>query len=103
MKKISFIIVVLLILDVLTTVYLLEMVPGTTEINPILNYFGNVILAVIISHIFAIIIVYAVDLELKKYIGKKLKVLETFLSGIAVFYLLVVSLNMYNILVSFGF
>ena len=100
MKKISIVLIVLLILDVLSTIYLLLRVPGAIEMNPILSYFGNVILAVIVSHIIAIFIIYAIDLKIRNYRDKKLRNALYMMRIVGVFYVLIVGMNVYNILYS---
>jgi hypothetical protein len=65
-KRTSVLLSVLLILDVISTLVLLNLVPAAYEVNPLLNYFSNVELSVVLSHIFAIGVIYFMFSRLKK-------------------------------------
>ena len=103
MKRLTVVLLVLLLLDVLTTFYLLEYIPNTMEINPLLNRFGNVILAVILTHIFAALIVVALDVHHSRLSGAEKRRLDFLMLLVIVFYTGVVTFNIINIVMGHMF
>ena len=99
MKKYTIVLLILLFLDVITTIYLLEYVPNTMELNPLLSQFGNVVSAVIISHIFAALVVIALDIQSLRFKEKDRQKLDIFMTFVILFYVGVVSFNSINIVI----
>lgn len=100
MKKSTWVLIILLLLDMLTTVYLLKYIPYTVEINPLLNQFENVVLAVIISHIIAILLVYSIDIKTRVVEGRSKIKLDIFMTLIILFYFSIVVFNFINIILA---
>jgi len=86
-KRMSLVLSILLILDVVSTLLLLNLVPSASEMNPFLNMFSNIQIGIIFSHIFALIVVHYMNkklmtdsLELKRFGYLSLRIVSFFYS-----------------------
>ena len=89
-----------MILDVFTTIFLLEMFPKTTyETNPLLNYIPNFYIGLIISHIIALLFIYIIYKKHLKDKNEKSKLyLNRFVSIVTSIYFLIILNNFFQII-----